>query len=133
MTTYASSANLIREEQLAGGFFADWPIKPTPERHLDILRRSYAVELAVDQEQVIGFATAISDDVMSAYIPFLEVLPAHRERGIGSELIRRLVARLEGLYMVDLSCDADLEAFYERLGFSAIDRAMGLRRPDNLR
>lgn len=133
MTTYASSADLIREEQLAGGFFVGWPIKPTPERHLDILRRSYAVELALDQEHVIGFATAISDGVISAYIPLLEVLPDHQRRGIGSELIRRLVAQLDGLYMIDLSCDADLQTFYERLGFSTIDRAMGLRRPDNLR
>ena len=75
MTVYASSADEIHESQLARGFFADWPVKPTSERHLTILRRSYAVEFALHRDQVIGFATAISDGVMSAYIPLLEVLP----------------------------------------------------------
>jgi ribosomal protein S18 acetylase RimI-like enzyme len=82
---------------------------------------------------VIGFATAISDGVMSAYIPFLEVLPEYQRQGIGTELIRRLLGQLDGLYMVDLSCDAALQPFYERLGFIALDRAMGQRRRDNLK
>lgn len=132
MPIYVGSADDIREEQLAGGFFVGWPNRPTPQRHLDLLRRSYAVELALDCEQVVGFATAISDGVMSAYIPLLEVLPEHRGQGIGTELIRRLLARLDGLYMVDLSCAAELQPFYERLGFIALDRAMGQRRRDSL-
>ena len=126
---YVSSAEGIGRGQLTGGFFAGWPVKPSPERHLELLRRSYAVELALDGDRVIGFATAVSDGIVSAYIPLLEVLPEYRGQGIGSELIRRLVARLEGLYMVDLSCDADLEPFYRQLGFAVLDRAMGRRQP----
>jgi GNAT superfamily N-acetyltransferase len=62
----------------------------------------------------------------------LEVLPDYQTHGIGSALIRRLVERLDGLYMIDLSCDASLEPFYERLGFNVLDRAMGQRRHDVL-
>lgn len=132
MTSYVSSADQIRADQLTDGFFEGWSVKPMPQRHLEILQRSFAVEIALDEGEVIGFATAISDSVMSAYVPLLEVLPGHRGSGIGSELIRRLLARLGGLYMVDLSCDADLQSFYERLGFSVLDRAMGQRRPESL-
>lgn len=34
--------------------------------------------------------------------------------------------------MVDLSCDAPLQPFYEKLGFMVLDRAMGQRRRDAL-
>lgn len=131
MVSYASSVDGIQPEQLTG-FFVGWPVKPSPRRHLELLRGSYALEIALDAGQVIGFATAISDGVMSASIPLLEVLPPYQGRGIGSELIRRLVARLDDLYMIDLSCDASLEPFYDALGFRTLDRAMGQRKPDNL-
>src|SRR5947209_3134906 len=66
--------------------------------------------------QVVGFITAISDGVLSAYIPLLEVLPAYQGQGIGSELARRLLAQLRDLYMVDLLCDPEVQPFYARLG-----------------
>lgn len=65
---------------------------------------------------MVGFVTAISDHVLSSYVPFLEVLPEHRGTGIGSELLRRMLDRLSDLCMVDLQCDADLESFYATLG-----------------
>jgi ribosomal protein S18 acetylase RimI-like enzyme len=92
-----------------------------------LLRGSSHVVLARDGRRVVGFITAISDGVLSAYIPLLEVLPDHQGRGIGKELTRRLLAQLEGLYMVDLSCDEDLVPFYEPLGLMRLDAALGIR------
>jgi ribosomal protein S18 acetylase RimI-like enzyme len=131
MLSYSESATGVRSDQLAG-FFVGWPNPPTPERHLDMLRGSDAVALAIDDGTVVGYATAISDGVLAASIPFLEVLPAYQHQGIGTELVRRLLAQLEHLYMVDVSCDAELETFYRRLGFGALDRGMGLRRRENI-
>jgi predicted N-acetyltransferase YhbS len=90
------------------------------------------VELALDGDNVVGFATAISDGVLSAFIPLLEVLPEYQHQGIGTELVRRLLTRLDTLYMVDLCCDAGLEAFYTRFGFQVLDRGMGIRRLVNI-
>jgi ribosomal protein S18 acetylase RimI-like enzyme len=127
--TYIDSAEAIHADQL-GGFFVGWPTKPTPQRHVDLLHGSYAVELALDGDMVVGFVTAVSDGVLSAFIPLLEVLPDYRHQGIGTELMRRLLAQLDRFYMVDLCCDADLEPFYRSLGFSVLDRGMGIRRHD---
>ncbi|HUZ01853.1 MAG TPA: GNAT family N-acetyltransferase [Thermomicrobiaceae bacterium] len=119
MIQYRESADGVRPEQLRG-FFVDppWPNPPSPETHLRLLRGSDHVVLAVDDagDRVVGFVTAVSDGVLSAYVPLLEVLPDYRGRGIATELMRRLLARLEGLYMVDLVCDPELEPFYTRLG-----------------
>lgn len=126
MIAYTDSLEGVEPRHLEG-FFAGWPSPPSPERHVELLRGSAAVVLARDGERVVGFVTAISDGVLSAAIPLLEVLPEYQGRGIGSELVRRLLAALDGLYMIDLSCDAELEPFYARLGFRTLERGMGIR------
>lgn len=113
--TYTDSLTGITPAQLTG-FFVGWPNPSTPETHLRLLGGSYAIWLAQDGERVVGFITAVSDGVLSAYIPLLEVLPAYRGQGIGRELARRMLATLGDLYMVDLICDPDLQAFYQRIG-----------------
>ncbi|MCH2133350.1 MAG: GNAT family N-acetyltransferase [Phycisphaerales bacterium] len=102
------------------GFFDGWPNPPTAETHLEILRGSWAVCLAIDTEsnQVVGFINAVSDGVLSAYIPLLEVLRSYRGRGIGSELVRRLLESLADFYMIDLSCDEDVVPFYRSFGMT---------------
>lgn len=83
-----------------------------------MLEQSYAVELAIDEEtgNVEGFIQAISDGVLSAYIPLLEVLPEYQRKGIGTDLIKRMFNRLGDLYMIDLLCDNELQEFYGKQG-----------------
>lgn len=128
MITYSDSVARITADQIGSGFFAGWPNPPTAETHLRILRQSQHVVVArsgVDGP-VVGFITAISDGVLSAYIPLLEVLPEFQHQGIGHELIRRMLDMLSTFYMVDLVCDSTLEAFYEELGMLPL-RAMSRR------
>jgi len=117
MIVYMNSVEDVSAEQLRG-FFQGWPNPPSRVTHLELLRGSDHVILAVDDEadRVVGFITAVSDGVLSAYIPFLEVVPEYRGRGIGSELIRRMLGQLQDLYMTDLLCDLDLRPLYARLG-----------------
>jgi ribosomal protein S18 acetylase RimI-like enzyme len=117
MIRYVESCEGVTSDQLRG-FFVGWPHPPSPETHLRLLRSSDKIVLACDEDtgNVVGFVTAVSDGILSAYLPLLEVLPDYRGRGIGRELIQRILRRLEGLYMVDLTCDPELQDFYEKLG-----------------
>jgi ribosomal protein S18 acetylase RimI-like enzyme len=124
MIQFLTTLDGVSVDHLRGGFFVGWPNPPTPETHLRLLQQSANVVLATEQDgTVVGFITAISDGVLSAYIPLLEVLPAYQHRGIGSELVRRMLTMLADIYMVDLLCDADLQPYYERFGMG---RAVGM-------
>ncbi|WP_104990231.1 GNAT family N-acetyltransferase [Deinococcus sp. NW-56] len=99
------------------GFFVGWPNPPSPETFHHLLAGSYRISLALDERgRVVGFAQAISDGVLTAFIPLLEVLPEHQGQGLGTALMRHLLEQLGHLYAVDLSCDDDVVPFYERLG-----------------
>lgn len=111
------SANL-KHLEIGQGFFYGWPNPPTIEKHIQILEKSYRAIVAIDEKnnKIIGFINAISDGILSAYIPLLEVLPEYQGKGIGSELVRRILKELNDFYMVDLLCDESLQSFYMKLG-----------------
>lgn len=119
MIMYKRNLDTISIDMLTDQFFEGWPKKPSPRTHYSLLKNSHFITLAVDGETntVIGFITAISDKVLSAYIPFLEVLPTHRKLGIGTQLVQDMLDQLKDLYMVDLICDHELSSFYKPLGF----------------
>jgi ribosomal protein S18 acetylase RimI-like enzyme len=123
--SYRESADGLTEEHLQGRFFVGWPNPPSPATHLRILQGSDHVVVAVDDATglVVGFVTAVSDGVLAAFIPNLEVDPAHQRRGIGTELMRRVLAQMNHLYSIDLLCDEELQPYYERLGMR---RATGM-------
>ncbi|MGH3273908.1 MAG: GNAT family N-acetyltransferase, partial [Streptosporangiaceae bacterium] len=116
------------DESMLTGFFIGWPRPPSAAQHLAVLRGSFRVVLAIDESatRVAGFVNMISDGVLTAFIPWLEVLPEYQGRGIGTELMRQV---LDGdqLYSIDLACDEDLLPYYARLGMVPIPGA-GLRR-----
>lgn len=71
---------------------------------------------AWDGERLVGFARAISDGVTNAYISTVAVLPEYRRRGIGYELIRRLLEGRDGLTFA-LHARPEAKSLYIRCGF----------------
>ncbi len=120
MLLYTSSIEDVSVNKLEG-FFIGWRNPPSAATHLELLKNSDEVVLAINKNtgNVVGFITAITDKVLTAYIPFLEVLPEYQGQGIGQELIRRMLERLYGLYAIDLLCDPELQPFYANFGMKA--------------
>lgn len=124
MIRYGEQVGDLVPEQLEG-FFVGWPKPPSPQVLHRVLSGSSLCILARDDDRVVGFVTVLSDGVLSAYIPLLEVLPSHQGRGIGTQLVRRVQELVGDLYMLDVMCDDDVVPFYERLG---LRRATGMVR-----
>jgi len=127
--TYTDSLEGVTAERLQG-FFRGWNRGPDPEAHLRILQNSDYVVLAIDDQtgKVIGFVTAVTDRVLTAFIPYVEVLPRYRSQGVGRELTRRMLEKLRDFYLVQLVCGFGLEEFYGSFGMRPINGMM-LRNP----
>lgn len=131
MITYRTGVGSVSPSQVAG-FFVGWPVPPSAEKLVEVMDSSYRRVWALDGDRVVGYINAISDGVLTAFIPWLEVHLEYQRQGIGTELVKRLIAQLDGMYSIDLGCDEHLTGYYERLGFFSFI-AMGRRNPDALR
>lgn len=131
MIRYTDSIAQITSGSLRG-FFVGWPNPPSPEMHLRLIANSTEAMMAIDDEtgNVVGFITALTDNVLSAYISFLEVLPEYQDHGIGQELMRLMIEKLCGLYVIDTVCDSDTKDFYAKFGMKPSD-AMVFRRHEH--
>ena len=118
MIEFVEHVNGLTADRLRGGFFEGWPTPPSPEALLLHLRGAEATVVAIDvaSGNVVGFVSAIGDGGFVAFVPLLEVLPDWRHRGVGTELMRRMLVRLGDRYSIDLVCDDPLVPFYEPLG-----------------
>lgn len=85
-------------DQLAHLFVtAGWPHRAADRTKLALLvSRSFYVSTAHDGDRLVAFARALSDGVSNAYISTVCVLPEYRGRGIGREVMRRMVEREGG-------------------------------------
>ncbi len=131
MISYMTSLDGITADHLRGGFFVGWARPLTPLTHLRMLHGSAYVVLALDEasDQVVGYITALTDGVLAVFISNIEVLPAYKGQGIGTELMRRLLEQVAHLPNIDLMCDEDVKPFYARLGMIPLG-GMALRRFD---
>ncbi len=113
---YQDNLDGISPDMLCG-FFVGWRSLPDEEKHLEILRNSQHVVLAIDagSNRVVGRVNCLTDGIQSAYIPLLEVLPDYKGQGIGSQLMTRMLGKIRQIPAVDLICDPEVQPFYERL------------------
>jgi GNAT superfamily N-acetyltransferase len=100
---------------------AGWPERARPREKLAALvAGSRFVVSAWEGAQLVGFARAISDGVCNAYVTTVAVLPGWRGRGIGREVVRRIVEGegKAGIRWV-LHAREELHGFYGENGFEA--------------
>ncbi|MBM3238237.1 GNAT family N-acetyltransferase [Candidatus Poribacteria bacterium] len=71
-----------------------------------------------DDNRLIGFARVLSDGVYRALIDDVVVDESCREKGIGTEIMKHLLARLEQVEEIFLRTGKEMVPFYEKLGFA---------------
>lgn len=99
-----------------------WRDEYNPSFINDAVAGSFKFAAAFHGDRLIGIGRLISDGVSDAYIQDVAVLRGFRGRGVGSEIIRRLVAeaRASGIDWIALIGEPGTEGFYQRLGFKAM-------------
>jgi GNAT superfamily N-acetyltransferase len=95
----------------------DWWPDRTADQIEAAISRGQAVG-AWQEERLIGFARSVTDGRLRAYIEDVVVHPQHREMGVGSALVGRLLEALSDIDLVSLFCDEDLVSWYERADFA---------------
>lgn len=72
-----------------------------------------------DNERLVGYIDSVSNGATDAYIQDLMVHPDYQRRGVGTELMNRMIAALKQrhIYMITVVFEEDLKPFYRRFGF----------------
>jgi ribosomal protein S18 acetylase RimI-like enzyme len=92
--------------------------KGRTREHVERLVReaSRVVGLYRDGAQV-GYCRAVTDDTSFVYLADVYVLPEHRGRGLGEELVREMVERGPYAQRTWLLHTSEMHALYRKLGF----------------
>jgi GNAT superfamily N-acetyltransferase len=114
---YSDTRDVALENVLALYRANEWSAAEKPETLLKALLASHSLFTAWDGTILVGLGNAISDGHLVVYYPHLLVLPEYQRRGIGSELMRRLMARYQGFHQHMLVADGRAVDFYRGCGF----------------
>ena len=82
-----------------------------------VVARHVAGEEWNKTSDVVGFGRAISDDISNGYISMVVVDERYRRRGIGAEMVRRLMGDNTDITWV-VRAGRDSEVFWQRVGFN---------------
>ncbi len=80
---------------------------------------SYYHIAVYEDDKLIGYIDSISNGVTDAYIQDLTVRPDHQGKGIGTELMNKMIRYLKEKHicMISVIYEEGLEPFYDKFGF----------------
>ncbi len=81
------------------------------------LQSSVIVSARHVEDGFVGCARAVTDKVTFSWICDVVVQAAHRRRGVGKELVRRLLAHPDVAATRKVLVTQDAQSFYQQLGF----------------
>jgi GNAT superfamily N-acetyltransferase len=95
-----------------------WSSAKKPELLKKALSNSAALVSAWVGGELIGLGNAITDGYLVVYYPHMLVHPEYQGRGIGSEIMKRLMEKYEGFHQHMLIADGRAIGFYKKCGFT---------------
>jgi len=114
---YSETRDLPVESVLALYRANQWSAAEKPELLQSALRESHSLVTAWDGAKLVGLGNSLSDGHLVVYYSHLLVLPEYQGRGIGTRLMRMLMARYQGFHQHILVADGRALNFYRKCGF----------------
>jgi GNAT superfamily N-acetyltransferase len=117
----------LTNDEVNALFALAWP-EHTWRDFRPVLSRSLAYVCAYSGARLVGFVNLAWDGGYHAFLLDATVQPEFQRRGIGRELVRRVVAEAvaRGIEWVHVDFEPHLQSFYEQCGFT--HTAAGLMR-----
>lgn len=123
MLTYSFTQPITAADLLPLFAQAGWTANRSPQAVQTMLDQTRVCLGVWNDDRLIGFARAITDDLFRAYIEDVIVDQTYRGQGIGAAIMRRLLDRLTHVEEITLNCEDHLLPFYQRLGFERVGMA----------
>jgi len=95
-----------------------WSSAKKPRLLHKALSNSAALVSAWVGRELVGIGNAITDGYLVVYYPHMLVHPRYQGRGIGSEMMKRLMDKYEGFHQHMLVADGRAIEFYKKCGFT---------------
>ncbi|CKS26348.1 GNAT family acetyltransferase [Variovorax paradoxus] len=89
-----------------------------------LISASQRAVVAMADDEIVGFARAITDGISNGYVSMVVVAEQHRRRGIGQALVKDLIGSEPGITWVLRAGRKGAAEFFAKLGFSASSTAM---------
>ncbi|HHT7236770.1 MULTISPECIES: GNAT family N-acetyltransferase [Bacillus cereus group] len=91
-------------------------------------KQSWYAIYVFDDQKLVGMGRIISDGVITGIICGVCVLPEYQSKGIGKEIVERLIRHCEQKRVIpQLMCVEDLKPYYESIGFEEFSIGMTKR------
>jgi N-acetylglutamate synthase-like GNAT family acetyltransferase len=104
-------------------------LKMTKESIQQAMIQSWYVASAFHQNKLVGTGRIVSDGLINAYLCGLVVHPSYQNKGIGSEIVRRLVTKGHSNNLhIELFCEDEYIHYYEKFGFEVFASGMKYRK-----
>ena len=95
-----------------------------------LIAASQCTAVAVEAQQIIGFARAITDGISNGYLSMVVVAEPFRRQGVGQALIKHIVGEEESITWVLRAGREGAPEFFAKLGFVESTVAMELTQRD---
>jgi GNAT superfamily N-acetyltransferase len=113
---FSTSPDDVDWERLKAALVADdFDNLRTPDEYRRSHENSHAVVFGRLNGEFVANGRILSDGVCNAYLVDIWTASAHRRKGVGREVVNRLVATVPGQHVALFT--EDMHAFYETLGF----------------
>ena len=114
---YRSTRSLPKAQVLNLYRSVQWSAARKPAQLVRALKRSHSVVTAWVGGSLVGLGNAVSDGSLVVYYPHLLVLPEFQRRGIGRQLMKRLMNRYRGFHQHILIAEAKAVSVDRKCGF----------------
>ncbi|MFZ5825610.1 MAG: GNAT family N-acetyltransferase [Bacillota bacterium] len=125
MIRYETATPLPIDQVLAVYRALGWLSQHMPERVERAHAASDRIVSAWDGDRLVGWARIITDGEFCLFLHEILLLPEYQRKGIGSELMRRVLEGYEHVQNTVLLADPGNESFYAPFRFEVVTPAKG--------